>query len=802
MRRLLLLVLCLLAYGSGFAQKQLSGLVLDAESRQALAFVSIIAEAGKYGSSTDIDGRFSFTLKEDIDSISFSYVGYKSKRIAVASLKESKEVLLEPAVVSLPTVDILPGENPAHRLIKLAIANREKNNPEKATAFNYESYNKLVFTADPDSAYANASDSVQRADSNSYEALQFFASTHLFLMESVTERNHIPPTHTKEVVKASRVSGLETPLFTLIGTQLQSFSLYNDYLSLLGSDYLSPLSKGSINKYLFILEDTLLEGSDTLFRISFRPRRGKFFDGLEGFINLNTDGYAVQNFIAEAPEQEDISVKIQQLYKKVDDKQWFPAQLNTKLIFSSIETKNFQVFAEGRSYIKNIELESKKTKKQLGNVVLSMADNAGEADSSFWQAYRESPLDSLELRTYEFMDSIGQESNLDKKMKVFQTIVQGYIPWGPIDFPLKRIADYNGYEGFRLGLGVETNQELSKYFRVGGYGAYGFKDQAWKYGGHLKLNPQWENYFTTTLSYSQDVMEFGQINFYNNRYNPFSTESFQKFFILRMDEVEQYAIEVETHSIRDFQFTFFGQLQNRGITSDYRFQADQSVAASQYFRNVESGVNIRYAYKEKFVEMFGVKTPISYRYPVVHFKYTRGLSSLLDGDYDFNRYDLRVEKNMKPRNLGFTTLRLRAGYIDNAIPLSLLYRSRGSLDDDLIIATDFSFQSVRPNEFFHDRYLSFFFKHSFKQLLFNSKWFKPELAILTAIGLGDMQGIERHQNIEFETMKHGFFESGLQLDRLLGFANLGFGAYYRYGAYAFDEFEDNWTFKATYALQF
>jgi len=802
MKKLISLIFLLSAVLIGLAQQQISGKVIDDDSREPLAFVSIVAEAGNYGTSTDIDGYFSFSIRSSIDSLTFSYVGYETRKVSVSELQNAATISLSPAAVKLAEVEILPGENPAHRLIRLAIENRQKNNPEKATEFSYESYNKLLFTGEPDSAYAALPDSTQRKDSSAYDGLQFLSESHFFIMESVTERNHIPPTHTKEVVKASRVSGLKTPLFTLIGTQLQSFSLYDDYLSLLGSDYLSPLSKGSINKYLFVLEDTLLEGSDTVFQISFRPRKGKFFDGLEGFINLNTDGYAVQNFIAEAPEQDDISVKIQQLYKKVADKQWFPVQLNTKLIFSSIEIENFQVFAEGRSYIKNIELKSKRTKKQLGNVVLSMAGNAGEADSSFWQAYRENPLDSLELRTYEFMDSVGQEVNLDKKFKVIETLAKGYIPWGPIDFPLNRILDYNGYEGFRLGLGAETNDKISKYVRIGGYGAYGFKDKAWKYGGHLKLNPQWEKHFTTTLSYSQDVVEFGRIHFYDKRNNPFSTESFQKYFILRMDEVEQYSVEVESHSIRDFQFTFFGHLQNRSFTSAYRFQSELNSEAFQHFRNVEAGINLRYAYREKLVEMFGVKTPISYRYPVMHFKFTRGFSNLLEGDYEYNRYDFRIEKNMKPRNLGFTTLRLRAGYIDNPLPLSLLYRSRGSLDDDLIVASDFSFQSVLPNEFFHDRYVSFFFKHSFKQLLFNSEWFNPELALVTAIGWGDMQGMERHQNIDFETMRHGFFESGVQLDRLLGFANLGIGAYYRYGAYAFDQFEDNWTFKATYALQF
>ncbi|MEQ8910427.1 MAG: DUF5686 family protein [Vicingaceae bacterium] len=784
------------------AQFAYQGRILDSLSQKPLAFVNLVAEAGKYGTTTDIDGRFNFQSNRKIDSLSISYLGYQSRKISTANLKRSATVYLLPTTFQLAEVEILPGENPAHRIINLAIENRKLNNPEEATEFYYESYNKLVFTGSPDSAYASLPDSLQRKDSSSYEGIEFLNKSHFFMMESVTERNHIPPTHTKEVVTASRISGMQTPIFTMIGTQLQSFSLYKDYLQLLGSAFLSPLSKGSTSKYLFVLEDTLYQGKDSIFSISFQPRSGKNFDGLKGFLTIHTDGYAVKNFVAEAADEVDLGIQIQQLYEKVDDKQWFPVQLNTKLIFNSVEMEDFDIYAEGRSYIKNVALESKLNKKQIGNVVLKMQEDAGKKDSTYWANYRENPLDEKEKETYHFMDSIGKEINLDKKVKVYQALFRGAVPLGPVDLLLNRLMDYNGYEGFRLGLGAETNDKVSKYFRVGGYGAYGFQDKAWKYGGHLKLNPQWDSHFSTKFSYSNDVAEVGGTQFYNDRLNPLSTEAFQKFFILRMDAVEQFGIEVETHALRDFQFTFFGNLQNRAFTSDYRYNSENLPTSFQYYRISQAGVNLRFAFREKFIEMFGVKTPISYEYPVVHFKYTHGFSDLLDGDYEFNRYDLKVEKNTRLRNLGFTTLRLNAGFVDQSIPLSLLYRSRGSLDDDLIIASDFSFQSVLPNEFFHDQYVSVFFKHSFKNLLFKSRFFKPELALVSAIGWGEMSNQSAHKNILFNTMEHGFFESGIQIDRLLGFANLGVGGYYRYGAYAFDDFEDNWTFKLTYSLKF
>ena len=784
------------------AQHVYQGTIVDSLSQKPLAFVNLVAKTDKMGASTDIDGNFKFQSTKAVDSLQISYIGYQTKMISTKRLKEEKLISLVPSTFKLAEVEILPGENPAHRIINLAIENRKINNPEVATEFFYESYNKLIFTASPDSAYAALPDSIQKLDSLSYDDLKYIEKSHFLMMESVTERNHIPPSHTKEVVTASRISGMKTPIFTLIGTQLQSFSLYADYIKLLSYAYLSPLSKGSTNKYLFIIEDTLYEGNDSVFTISFQPRTGKNFDGLKGFLSIHTDGFAVKNFVAKTVEEEDIAVQIQQLYEKVEGKQWFPVQLNTKLVFNSLELENFEMFAEGRSYIKNIKLKSKLSQKELGNVVLKMQEDAGKKDSSFWAAYRENPLDEKELQTYHFMDSIGNEINLDKKVQVYQVLFKGAVPIGPIDLLLKRLIDYNGYEGFRLGLGAETNDKVSKYVRLGGYGAYGFKDQAWKYGGHLKINPHWEKHFATTFSYAKDVVEFGGTQFYNDRMSPFSTESFQKLLITRMDQVEDFSFQLETHFIRDFQFTFFGNIQNRRITSDYRFMSEGVRNPFQHYSVLQTGVNVRFAFREKLIEMFGIKTPVSYEYPVIHFKYTRGFSGLEFADYDFNRVDVKMEKNSRIRNLGFNTLRINAGYIDKAIPLGMLYRSRGSFNEDLRIASDFSFQSVLPNEFYHDRYVSVFFKHSFKNLLLKSNYFKPELALVSAFGWGEMSHQGYHQNVDFKTMDKGFFESGIQLDRILESLNLGLGAYYRYGAYSFEDFKDNWTYKVTYAFKF
>lgn len=804
-------ILLLLALNSMLllAQYQYSGTILDSLSLEPLAFVNVVDPVNMRGTTTDIDGKFKLNSATPIDELSFSYVGYKRKYIRTSGLKKDAIVYLQAQNVQLSEVEILPGVNPAHRIIDLAVANRDQNNPEKSTEFYYESYNKLVITAKLDSAILANQDSIELLDTNLQEAYKFLNNQHIFLMESITERNHIPPELSKEVVKASRVSGLKNPLFSLIGTQLQSFSFYTNYINLFGSNYLSPISKGSTSKYLFMLSDTILEGGDSIFVIKFQPRKGKNFDGMKGLLHINTKGYAVQNVIAEPFDQSSMGVRIQQRSEYINGEQWFPVQLNTNLVFYSIIIEEFPAIGIGRSYLKNIKLESELNKREIGNTVLSLDQNAGKQSEDYWNNYRPDSLDNREQETYHFMDSVGDAENLDEKIKIFTTLSTGAVPWGPIDLPINRWFDFNDYEGFRLGLGAETNDKVIKNFRLGGYGAYGFKDKAFKYGGYMKWTPESNRGFNVKAAYSNDVTESGGTTFSNDRLQTLSNEGIKKFYISRMDGIEKYQMDVGFRALRDFQITLIGNLQNRSITSDYTYadaNAEIDAEPIDQFTLLETAVDIRYSFREKYAEMFGMKFPVESKYPVVHLRFMQGLNDYLEADYEYQRVDLKIDQHILWKGLGVTSFRIAGGFIEGEIPITANYRTQGTFSEGFLLATEYSFETVRPNEFYSDRYASFFFRHNFKDLLFSTKAFKPNLVVIFSYGLGDLvqTDIEQHQNFSFTTMEGGLAEGGIMINNLLnmGLSSFGVSVFYRMGPYSFEDWEDNAVFKLSTSFAF
>lgn len=804
--------LCILLFAFTFlgldAQTSYRGVVKDSITKAPLAFVNIVINESFLGTTTDIDGKFEIRTNKELKTLKFSYLGYKLKGLKASEFKNGSTILMSPIAVKIKEVEILPGVNPAHRLINLAIENRNRNNPEKATEFFYESYNKLIFTGDLDSNILANQDSIQKLDTIDQNTYELFSKQHLFMMESITERSHIPPDNTKEVVVASRISGLKNPIFSLIGTQLQSFSLYNNYISLFGNDYLSPISKGSTSKYLFILSDTLIENNDTIYTIRFQPRKGKNFDALKGVIYLNTNGYAIQNLIAEPNEKDGFDIKIQQKYEFVDGKQWFPVQLNTNMIFEEIQLNNSNAKGIGRSYIKNIQLKSKLEKKEIGNTVLSLDPKAGKKTEDYWNEYRADSLDSKEQETYRIIDSIGDAENLDEKILLFRTFATGAIPLGPFDFPIKYLMDYNDYEGFRLGLGAETNDKFIKGLRIGGYGAYGFKDQAGKYGAYTKWTPKSNREIELKLSYSNDVKESGGTQFANYRVSTFSNEGLKKLYISRMDGVEKYEAQFGLRAFRDFKFNFFGNKQFRTINSDYTFsELSESNEIVEYskFNLVETGVDIRYSYKEKFAEMFGMKFPVSTKYPVLHLRVTQGFDNLLDGDFEYQRIDLKIDQSILWKGIGVSSFRVAGGFIEGEIPLTAQFRTQGTFSNGLLLATEYSFETVRPNEFYSDRYFNFFFRHNFKNLLYKGVSFKPELSLIASYAIGELKQTNgQHQNVEYLTLDKGLWETGLAVNNLLnlGFSSFGVSAFYRLGEYSFEKWEDNFVAKLSTTVNF
>ena len=790
-----------------YAQTKFAGRIIDAKNNEPLAFVNIIYNSKNLGTTTDLDGYFTIESYEKIEYLQISYLGYIGKTVLKSEFQGKKyvEISLESNALQLSEVTILPGENPAHRIINEVVDNADKNNPEKMRSFSYVSYNKMYFTIDfeslPEEQDSLANDSValkDTANGEKWSMREFFEAQHLFITESVTERRFKYPDNNKEEILAHRMSGLQNPGFTLLTTQFQSFSFYKEYISIMDKKYLNPISPGSTKKYFFQIEDTMFnEGADTIFIISYRPLKGKNFDGLQGVLHINSNGYAIQNVSAKPFEpQGTFDINIQQKYEFIENTQWFPVQLNTDLVMNMIQTSEDSVSMPlvgiGKSYLSDISLNPDYKRKDFNQIDVVVNDDANKKTEEFWNFYRKDSLTAKDVETYRVIDSIGKAENLDRTMELLEVITSGYIPWKFLNFDPSSIVWYNKHEGYRLGLGVSTNYKFIPWLSIGGFFGYGLKDKAWKYGGNLEFFLNKASNTRLKIGYKQDL-EFSDDYSFNKDVSIFSQQSILDLFLSEMDSVTKYYATFKFSSLRYLSTDFRFEYCEKNIINPFRYDFIKPI--TKHYFNTEVGVYFRYAYKEKFLQTpRGNRISMGTDYPVFYFNVIKGLS-LFESSNEYWKYESQIYKKFTIRNLGDTHITITGGLITGEIPYSGLYYAAGSYS---WLNIDNTFNAMRINEFISNRFACVFFRHDFGSLLLKTKKWSPRFVITSSAGWGDNNLIGAGVNENFaKSMNKGYYEAGIQINNILklDFQGYGLGVYYRYGPYSLPKEINNWAFK-------
>ncbi|MXN93031.1 hypothetical protein GR160_17530 [Flavobacterium sp. Sd200] len=781
-----LLFLCLLVSSSVISQTTVSGTITDSATKQPLAFASVVFnDNNTTGVTADIDGKFTYTSAKPLTKLTCSYVGYKTQTLILNGNPLNLNIRLEFSSNELKEV-VISGENPANAIMRKVIANKDINDPENIPSFTCRTYNKVVF----DMKFKKAEDSLK---------LKQKLNGHLFMMESVSERKFIAPDISEEKVIATKASGLKDPHFASLATDLQPFSFYKDNITFFNVNYLNPVTKGSLNKYKFAIQDTLYTNNDTVYVLSYKPLPKKNFEGLTGLLYINTHKYAVQNVTASPYEKGKIDIKIQQQYG-LKDGYWFPEQLNYVLSFAESPNKALGIMvAEGKSYIDDVVINPPLRKRDFPLQAVHMDDNAGKKDSLYWAGVRKDPLTIYEQNTYKYIDSLGQKYNFDRLMTLSEKLATGRIPWGFIDVDITKAFIFNRYEGWRPGLGLYTNDKLIKNVSIGGYAGYGLEDHDWKYSGEAVFTVSKKHEFVFRGKYQDNLIETGKHGYKFPVPNAYNTRALLGY---QYDRVQEARAEVGFRALRYTKWNI--GLTTGRTTPMYNYAFTHNGKTYIQYNNTELGVNLKFAFKERIVGGFGQNISMGTVYPVLFLHYARGLKGAFDGNFEYNKIEAAVEQSFLIKNVGRTTYRLEGGYIDRALPYGMLFTGEGSYDTKYPLIIRRTFQTVRPYEFLSDRYVNLFTSHNFGGLLFKTDWFQPQLVLHNNFGWGNLKHTEGHSFINYKTKDKFFSETGLQVDNILkfnylniGYLGLGAGVFYRYGGYAYSDAADNAIFKVT-----
>jgi hypothetical protein len=814
---------CLLSFTNPLgAQMRLKGYVFEQKSKSPLAFVNISSGGTKTLGSSSIDGSFELKLEKLPDSLVFSFVGYERtvlKRLDTLT-KDKIRVPMNPETKTLAEVEIRANENPALKIMRLVVQNRPLNDPEALDSYRCKTYNKFFATLVKEEApigidpFAQKLEELNRLDPQ--EAI-FLNTSHFFMMESVTERKYKRPDRALETVIANKVSGFKQPFFTTLANSFQPFSFYSNEVYFFGKTYTNPISKGSEKRYFFQMEDTIFKDQDTVYVISFEPQKSN--EILKGVLYINTKGYALQNLIIVTKSSPDANFElhIQQQYERVEGKRWFPKQLNTDIIFKNetdssqgiqimVGGKSRPLKVVGRSYVSEIELNPELRSKEFGRMAIEWMPNANDAKPEILEKYRSEELTFAEKNTYTHIDTLFESQNIEKKLLALNYIMQGRVPLKFVDLELKRLLHFNRREGTRLGLGLRTNDKLSRHWNVGGYAGYGFKDMQWKYGSDLNFRLTKRNDLKLNLNYAQDLREAGGFSFFKDR-NIMAGEQIRSYLINNFDITRTASVSLSGYLLKYLDFNLSLQNLERKITTAYRFAwaGERTAADSGLVRTTELHLGLRYSFRTTYVEFLGEQVPTShFKYPILWLNLSKGFSGMARGEFDFVKAEAKVQKSLKIRGMG-TSLFTVVGttILQGKLPYSLIYTLPGSYVEDARIEAPNSLQTVGLNEFYGNRLLYAIYYHRFRQINWK-KHCKPKFSLYGAAAWSWDSRPELHSNYILQTADRGLFESGLILQNLWvsRFSGFGVGVFYRHGHYALPVGKDNLVAKLSMTFTF
>ncbi len=796
-----------------FAQT-LAGRVTD-PAGTPLAFVTVLLnDDSSQGGFTDIEGRFQFALKEAPRSLTFRYLGFQTLRVDSSFWREKNKrtlvIVLQPIDYELPEATIVAGENPANILIRKAIARRHDNNPERLNAFSCRTYNKIVFDMMPNRAVFDkwvakkdtTREAIQKMAKRFAQAERTAQEQHAFLLESATERFFLAPNLNRDRVLLNRVSGFENTSIVALANLVQPFSFYGDYLRILDRNFVNPISPGSPDRYFFNIEDTLYVGPDTVWAISFKPRKGKVFEALQGVLHLHSDGWAVQNVRAQAAgPARFLELTIEQAYQICTSngrRQWFPSELNFEIAVPKYPSEEMGMKAAGRSYVTTVEINPPLRPRDFDpEMPVSIDAKANVRADSVWTDWRgNATLDAKETLTYQRLDSLGKKANLDQMLKLADYVATGRFPIVKgVNVELSNFLRLNEFENVRLGLGL-TNapaRPLRSPQRIewGANFGYGFRDKQWKYGAYAVWRILRGTETHLRVGWRRDLREPGAL--YELQPAAFLNRT---LYAERMD----YANEWQAILTGRPHKTIFlqGALRRQILEPAYVYQyAD----GAQPLHFTEATVMLRFYAGEPPRTFFGNNLATISRWPTIEIAATRGFLAL-GGAHEYTRFAAAMHQTVFIRRLGRLVWRLEAGSATPTAPLAKLFTLNQAGGGFSLFLARNTFQALPDTLIAADRFANFYLSQEIGPVLYKHKYSAPFLTLLQNAAWGESRRPEL-QGIGFLSLPRPYFESGIRLDNLIqvnyvnvGYLGVGVGSFYRWGSLS----DANWKKNVTVRL--
>src|SRR3984957_3874914 len=729
----------------------LRGVIVDSIAQSPISNASISIKGLRGGARSNAEGRFRIPTNQREITIVVSSVGYNTETLQLDSVPDNellftlsrKAQQLKAALVKNKTQRYRNKGNPAVELIRQVIDHKNQNRMESYSYATYQKYEKLVVSVDKVNDKITNNKIlrpyhflVENSDTSKLEGRRL---SPVYLEETYSDNFYRKsPEKSKSVITGKRnvdygelidMKGISMYLNRLY----QDFNVYDNNISVFTNLFLSPIAETAPTFYMFFIDDTVMVDSQKLIRLSFRPRNPN--DLLfRGTMWITLDGkYAIQklrllvsksinfNFVRE--------MNINQDFTRQADGRYLLTKSDVLGDFG-INKSGTGLYGEREVTYINFTTNIPVADSVFKGPATVMLDSAEGLPDSFWVNHRPDTLTKYESKVYANVDSLQHMKSFRRLMDWSTLRLAGYKQAGPFEIgPASTFESFNPVEGFRLRFGGRTTTHFSNRYYTEAYGAYGFKDQKWKYflSGTYSLNnksiygfPQ--NY--VRASYQKETEIPGQqLQFVqeDNLLLSFKRGNNDKWTYNNNFRL-QYVKELRNHLSYYFGFRWWEQTP-AGTINYVKFN-NAGIDTIRQMTTSEISGEIRWAPHEQFYIGKLYRVPIINKYPILDFRWTTGVSGLFRGQYTYQNIDFNIYKRFYESFLGYTDITGDFGYIVGKVPFPLADVAHANQTYAYQLQ---SYNLMNFLEFVSDHYATAYIDHYFNGFFFNKIPFLKKL---------------------------------------------------------------------------
>jgi len=765
--KILLLISCILFSAFVFSQTKISGVVKDVEG-EPIAYANVIFKDSYEGTITNEDGRFYMESDETYQYVIFSFIGFSEKTIELAQQTNyNLDIILEEEASALEEVVLISGKqskknNPAIDILKKIWENRRENGVKKFDQYQYDKYEKLEFD-------------INTIDSNLiknkiFRGMEFVfdqvdtskitGNTYLpiFINEAISEvygDNLL--SQEKEELIGNKNSGFENnqSLIAFVKDLYSEYDVYDNYLKFFDKAFTSPLSKTGIDVYNYVLLDSAYIGDKWCYNIIYYPRRKNELT-FKGDFWVNDTTWAIKEINLQASKSANLNwvreVYIEQEFDVLNDSIFLITRDYFLSDFSLRKKEGAKgIYGKRTTLYDNYKFDKPKDKKFYKENVDPYQFEIYNRPDDFWNDRRMEKLSKDEKGIYEMLDTLKTVPRFKALYNVGATLASGYYEMNNFDFgPVFSTFGYNEAEGIRVRAGGRTYFGQNDTWRLEGFGAYGFKDERFKYGLSGKWLLDRKSRFIIFGGNRRDVEQIGASLTTSNDVlgrNLASSSLISVGTNDRLTRINLSTIGFEFEPFKNFIFRATGSYR-RLRTATSTFSLDYYDSNGEIQSNIEQPqieFGLHYTPNMK-TSGYGVERNIinEGNFPTMLLSYSNGFKGLFNGDFNYQKLQVLYTQPWNIGGFGRMYTTIEAGKIYGEVPLGLLSPIPGN---QTLFSIYNTFSQLDYYEFVSDTYASFHMQHDFGGRLFGRIPVLRKLNLREVIGFRAVYGEISEDNI-------------------------------------------------------